>query len=273
MCSNFPERTWIQEFFLRRAVIYGGPVLRYEDESALTYLLTSITKEYNNKAIYTEIRSLHAYDYFNKVFKNNGWKNIPYQNFKIDCSDKTRSYNKLGNNRKRQIKKALSSGVIIKEAKDVFEICEFYSLLKILYDRKIRKPLPPKDFFINFFKANLGIFLLIIYNQKMIGGIMCPILEKRCLYEFYICGLDEEFKDQYPSVMATWAAIEYASKNNIPVFDFMGAGNKDSAYGVRDFKSRFGGELVEYGRYLKINKPFLYIVGKIGIRLLSLRQK
>jgi lipid II:glycine glycyltransferase (peptidoglycan interpeptide bridge formation enzyme) len=96
---------------------------------------------------------------------------------------------------------------------------------------------------------------------------MCPILEGRAIYELYICGLDDEYKEQYPSVMATWAAMEYATQNNIPIFDFMGAGKPDERYGVREFKARFGGELVEYGRFIKINQPVLYKLGKFGLKL------
>jgi serine/alanine adding enzyme len=99
---------------------------------------------------------------------------------------------------------------------------------------------------------------------------MCPVLNGRCLYEFYLFGLDEQYKDQYPSVMATWAALEYANANHIPWFDFMGAGQKELDYGVREFKSRFGGELVEYGRYIKINRPMLYEIGKAGLKLMKL---
>ena len=96
---------------------------------------------------------------------------------------------------------------------------------------------------------------------------MCPILEGKTVYEFYICGLDDEYKEQYPSAMATWAAIEYAYQNNIIVLDFMGAGKPDEQYGVREFKARFGGELVEYGRFIKINNHFLYKLGKFGLKL------
>jgi serine/alanine adding enzyme len=270
---TFQKEPGFRSFFSRRAIIYGGPVLIYEDESALTYLLTVITKEYKNKAIYTEIRSLHNYDHLNKVFERNGWKNIPYQNFRIDCSDKDRLYQKLSNNRKRQINKAFNSGVIIKEAKDVFEIYGFYSVLKILYDKKIKKPLLPQDFFIDFYKANLGIILLVIYKEKIIGGIMCPRLENRCLYEFYICGLDKEYKAQYPSVIATWAAILYANENNIAVFDFMGAGRKGENYGVRDFKARFGGEPTKSMRYLKINNFLLYKTGQLALNQLKVLRK
>ena len=37
---------------------------------------------------------------------------------------------------------------------------------------------------------------------------MCPLLAGKAIYEFYICGLDQEFKEASPSVMATFAAID-----------------------------------------------------------------
>lgn len=66
----------------------------------------------------------------------------------------------------------------------------------------------------------------------------------------------------YPSVLATWAGIEYAAKNGFEYFDFMGAGKPDESYGVREFKSKFGGELVSYGRFLYVYKPLVYKLAK-----------
>ena len=98
---------------------------------------------------------------------------------------------------------------------------------------------------------------------------MCPVLPGRSLYEFYVCGLDDEYREQHPSIMATWASIEFALENNIPVFDFMGAGQPEKEYGVREFKARFGGQEVEYGRFLKIQNPFLFPIGKLGLKIMS----
>ena len=64
-------------------------------------------------------------------------------------------------------------------------------------------------------------------------------------------------------------AIDYANKNNIEYFDFMGAGKPDQDYGVREFKSKFGGELVEFGRFVKILNPMLYNFGKLSLKILS----
>ena len=261
----------IKGYFSRRAIVYGGPVLKEKDsESCLEYLITSVTNEFIKKSIYIEIRNLNNYDIVQDVFLRNGWKYIPYQNFHVDCSDKMQLYNRLGNNRKREIKKAINSGVTIKEAEDISEISEFYIILQKLYNQKIKKPLFSKKFFEMIFIKEFGKYFLVIYDKKIIGGIICPILKGKYIYEFYVCGQDEEYKEQYPSTMATWAAMEFANNNHIPIFDFMGAGIKGLDYGVRDYKSRFGGELVEYGRFIKIANPILYKIGRFVLKFIKL---
>ena len=50
----------------------------------------------------------------------------------------------------------------------------------------------------------------------------------------------------------------------------MGVGKPDQEYGVRDFKARFGGELVNYGRLTRINNPFLYSLAEFGYNVLAL---
>jgi lipid II:glycine glycyltransferase (peptidoglycan interpeptide bridge formation enzyme) len=49
----------------------------------------------------------------------------------------------------------------------------------------------------------------------------------------------------------------------------MGAGKPDEAYGVRDFKAKFGGKLVEHGRFLFVCKPLLYKIGILGVKILK----
>jgi serine/alanine adding enzyme len=262
-----------KNYFSRRAIIYGGPVLRDGATAGLKYLLSQISIAFKKKSIYTEIRNLHDYGVFRKVFDSDGWQYTAYQNFIVDCSDFDRLFHNLGSNRKRQIKKALSSGVEIKEAESLKEVNEYYTILTRLYYEKIKKPLFPKIFFEEFFSRNLGKFFLVMYKGQIIGGLMCPILKDKCIYELYVCGLDEDYREQYPSVMATWAALEYANKNGIAEFDFMGAGKKELDYGVREFKARFGGKLIEYGRYIKINDNFLYKIGVFALNLMQKRTK
>lgn len=97
----------------------------------------------------------------------------------------------------------------------------------------------------------------------------CVILPGQCLYEWFVCGAENAAKEAYASVAATWAGIEYAATNAIPRFDFMGAGAPGSDYGVRNFKSKFGGQIEEHGRFLYICSPRLYAIGKTGMKLLQ----
>ncbi|MFZ2338235.1 MAG: peptidoglycan bridge formation glycyltransferase FemA/FemB family protein [Bacteroidales bacterium] len=253
-------------FFSRRAIIYGGPLIEPSYPEAIDYLLEHISLALKGKVIYAETRNLSDYSMFREVFHKYGWDYVPYLNFIIRTDDFGEMVKSVSASRLRNIKRAKASGVTWKKAETLEEVKELYSILRVLYSSKIRKPLLPWDFFRLFFEENVGVFLLVMFKSKIIGGIVCPLMSGKALYEFYVCGLDNEFRDQNPSIMATWAALEYASENGIPAFDFMGGGKPDEEYGVRDFKARFGGRRVEYGRFRRILNPFLYRIGEFVIK-------
>lgn len=255
-------------WFSRRGIIYGG-FLAGDNGETLEFLLIGMSKFYQKKLIYLEIRNYFDYSKYARQLTHAGFRFIPWLNFQLHVSSVEAMQKTMSKSRLRHIKKAVNYGATWKAADKLEDISAFYTILKDLYKNKIKKPLFPLDFFIAFFKANVGKFLLVYYEDKVIGGIMCPVFNNKTIYEYYVCGLDQDYKNQYPSVMATWAAMEYAAQNNIKVFDFMGAGSPDEAYGVREFKARFGGKEVEHGRYLKILNPVLYQVGVWGLQLLS----
>ncbi|MCJ7448588.1 MAG: aminoacyltransferase [Bacteroidales bacterium] len=263
----------IKGIFSRRGIIYGGPIVDDDYPEALEMLLKQISAKLERKAIYIETRNFSDYSLYKDNFLSHGFRYVHYLNFHIATCDMGSMCAAVSSSRMRQVKKAQRNSVTWEEAENIDEIKIFYDILSNLYRYKIGKPLLPVELFTNFFESGLGKYLLIWYKNKIIGGIMCPILEGKSIYEFYICGLDEEYKEQYPSVMATWAAMEYANQNNIPVFDFMGAGKPDGQYGVREFKARFGGESVEYGRFMKINNLFLYNMGEFGLKIMKVFNK
>jgi serine/alanine adding enzyme len=263
----------LKSYFSRRAIIYGGPLLYPVTGSEnISILFKAIEKRIQYRSIYLEIRNYFDLSSFSSSLQKTGFEYTPWLNFQLVVSDLNQVLTEMSNSRSRQIKKAIRQGVKWKVAENKEEIVVFYSILKRLYSEKIKKPLFPLDFFLRFFNSKLGVFLLIMYQGKIIGGIVCPVLKEKSLYEFYVCGLDQEYKEQYPSVMATWAAIEYGNQNRISFFDFMGAGSPVEKYGVREFKSRFGGTLVEYGRYIKILNPILYFMGKTALKILSMKK-
>lgn len=264
------KESGLKSFFSRRGIIYGGPLIDPEYPEALDLLLKQISSKLNRTVVYLEIRNLSNYGLHKLAFANNGWDYIPYINFNLNTLNKDHLIKDISKSRLRQIKKAIDSGAIWKISENVDEVGAWFEILADLYKRKVKRPHLPWDFFLKAFQNGFGKYLLVYYQNKVIGGIFCPILNYKTIYEFYVCGLDSDFKEQYPSVMATWAALEYASENHIEMFDFMGAGKDGEKYGVREFKARFGGKKVEFGRFLKINNSILYFIGRIG---LSIKQK
>ena len=287
------DKCQFKQYFTARTIIIGGPLLAEDiSNEALAALLKAVKEckvesvkckgTKNGKAeplastpytlhstpIYIETRNLHDYSRWKTVFKANGFAYQPHLNIQVTCN----AMLTMSEQRQRQVRKALKNGVVIAEPQSEQEIRDWYQILRQLYRRKVRTPLWNEAFFLQFYCNGVGKYLLVKYEGKVIGGMMCPIFAGKAIYEWYVCGLDEAYREQYPSVMATYAAIEYAKQNDIPMFDFMGAGVPDQPYGVREFKKEFGGEVVEYGRYLHIRKPLLYKIGKWGVKMLKIKR-
>lgn len=267
------ERNAIKQFFTRRAIIIGGPLLAEDiSNEALSMLLTSLKNLPSLQGgaggrlpIYIETRNFHDYSPWKEVFETCGFLYQPHYDIHVHCN----AAHQMSEQRIRQVKKAVKNGAEICEAQSEQEIRDWYEILYKLYCEKVRTPLFSAEFFLEFYRKGWGKYLLVKHEGRVIGGMMCPILEGKAIYEWYVCGMDEEYREQYPSVVATHAAIEYAKQNDIPLFDFMGAGEPDVPYGVRDFKMEFGGKLVEYGRFLCVRKPLLYWIGKMGVNWLK----
>ena len=157
----------------------------------------------------------------------------------------------------------------------------------------MKTPLFPFSFFEKLWQHHDGRFILVALNNEIIGGTVCVVFNRdkfetinhkfeiivpqgkettthpSVVYEWFVCGRDGEWKSIFPSSLATYAGIKYAAEHGCARFDMMGAGKPDEAYGVRDFKARFGGKEVEHGRFLCVTKPVLYQIGKLGVWLLK----
>lgn len=181
-------------FLSARSIIWGGPLVQDNDENILDMLLQAYDAIAQKKAIYSQFRNLWMQKFEKKVFEKNGFEYKEHFNFIVKIDSAAENFKKLNENRRRQIKKSLKSGVEIVNAKEMSEVKEFYSILNKLYKEKVKKPLPTFSFFEQFFlMPDLGKYFLVKLDEKIIGGTMCPIL-KDVIYEWYECALDKEFK-------------------------------------------------------------------------------
>lgn len=253
------ERSRIKQYFTRRAVIIGGPCLADDCTTEEVHVLMEAVRRFNeDRSIYIETRNFTDYSAWREAFEAAGFAYQPHYDLHTDCSDREKMIARVAESTRRQVKKAYAEGVQIVEAQTDEEIEAFYRLLSNLYVTKVRKPLFPIAFFTRFVHQKRGVLLLAKRTgenneEEIIGGMLCAILPARVLYEWYVVG----------GAVVTWAAMDYANSNDLPLFDLMGAGVPGKPYGVRDFKLRFGGQLHDYGRYLHVNNRWLYALGKM----------
>jgi len=263
-------------YFSSRTVIYGGPVLdpeEKEQERVLDLLLLQLIEEVKNRSVFIQFRNFRDMEPLKTVFEKNRFHYRDRLNYLVDTSAADIVQERMGPEKLRQLKKGLKHGAQILAPESEAEVTEFYHILHDLYKHKVKKPLPDRSFFLEFYRlsqnGDLGAIQLVKLDGRVIGGILCPVTPGRTIYEWYVCGLDQEYKEAYPSVLATWAAIDYAMKHGLQAFDFMGVGIPGRAYGVRTFKARFGGEMVNFGRFARVNNRLIYFLSEMGYNLLA----
>lgn len=262
----------IKQFFSRRAIINGGPMLAEDITSdELESLLNECRKSLMGKAIYVESRNFEDYSWVRATLERNGWRYEPHYDIKICCTDRDSVERNIGKHRRRYIRLSVNNGATIVNTPNLEQVKEFYTILQELYKTKVKTSLWPFEFFEKLFYSQFGKYILIEFDGKIIGGSACVVShEDNVLYEWFACGNDNTIKNIHPSSLVKYGGICYCFDYQIRTFDMMGAGAPgDGGYGVRDFKQEFGGELVEYGRFKCIlNKP-LYMMGRIGVVLLK----
>lgn len=276
------ENSWLKRQFSSRVVVYGGPLINEnhpEKKEIFRFLLAKLISDVRRRSIFIQFRASYDLSAYNDIFQQFNFSWVPRLNLLIDTTDEEIFTREISSSRRRQIRKSLANGARIIEPSTIEQVREFYNILFDLYRHRVRKPLPDWSFFEAFFRLikdhDNGKLFLIEFQNKIIGGIMSPFQHGKSVFEWYVCGLDAEYKSLgiYPSVLATWAAIEHSGKSGCKIFDFMGVGKPDQPYGVREFKKKFGGRQVNYGRYIRINNRFMYTLAELGYNFLTFIKK
>lgn len=263
------ETNPIKQLLTCRSIIIGGPLLdEHISSDALITLLVAV-KQVTKKAIYVETRNFNDYSKWKEICEQCGFAYQPHLNFHVDTSSVGVVDKNLGKSRKRDIRTTIRDGVTPVYQPTIEQVKQYYQILQNLYTTKVKTPLFSWNFFEQLHRTEHARFILTEYQGRIIGGTVCVELPNRALYEWFACGEDGVYDHIYPSCYATYLGIKYAAESGCQIFDMMGAGKPEEAYGVRDFKAKFGGELVEHGRFLCVCKPLLYWIGKTGVKLLK----
>jgi serine/alanine adding enzyme len=250
------------------AVIQGGPLVVGEDPIQLSKLLVAkFDQTIRKKAIYSEIRNMDNQSALKDQL--NGYEFVDHLNFVLNLERPLDDLWKgLHRNRRTNIKKGEANGVHVEEITSAAKIDEYYQLIAETYD-EVGLPEPPKELFVNAF-SQLGPlghakFFGAFHDDKCIG-IRADLLFNGRIYDWY-AGSSKANLSHYPNDCIVWHIIKWGKENGYKVFDFGGAGNPNKPYGPREFKRRFGGEMISPGRYLRTYSPIKYKLATHGLEL------
>jgi len=263
------EKEGIISRLATRSILNGGPIIKEGFEDVIPELSKIIIDLFKNKSVYTEIWNMvpqaKFVSYYTKYFRY-----TPHLNYfvDLDCDiDAVRS--RISKSTRKHIRKAEKSlKIIVVENETQFNY--FYDCLAATYNR-LSFPLISRDIFKKVYESNLGIFLLAYHDDLPVASRVVLTFGNE-IYDWY-AGDKDEYKSYYPNELLVWWILKYGVENGFKWFNFGGAGKPGVEYGPREFKRRFGGELVEYGRYQYVNSKMLYFVIQQSIKFLKLLRR
>ncbi|MBI4787674.1 MAG: GNAT family N-acetyltransferase [Chloroflexi bacterium] len=250
-----------------RALFYAEPLCREDEvgQQALTVLLREHEAEMRDKTLFAEVRPLHAAGVERTVLERCGYQFEEYLNFLIDLTKpRDELWRAMTNSCRANIRRGLKRGVAIADETTEQGVEILYDLLRASYARA-QVPLADKSLFrcgleVLGPRDMLRVFIARL-DDKPIGASVVLLFKQR-VYEWY-WGV-QRMVSVYPAEVVTWHRIEWGQQHGYVLYDFGGAGSPYKPYGVRDFKRKFGGERVNFGRYRKIYSPWRMALAEKG---------
>jgi lipid II:glycine glycyltransferase (peptidoglycan interpeptide bridge formation enzyme) len=245
-----------------RAVVYGsvlhapGP----KGQEALALLLRTYRQEVSGTALFTELRNLSNMEAGQPILGEHGFVYEEHLNYLIDLKRPPEAIlQSIGRRTRKNIRRGLRRGkVVVEEAKEREEMAVCYDLLRQTY-QAAQVPLADRSLFEAAFALlypkGMVRFTLARVGQSPAAASV-ELLYKDVIYGWY-GAVDRTYSSYVPNELLMWHILQWGAENGYRLYDFGGAGKPDEEYGVRDFKAKFGGDLVCYGRNIYVHTPAL----------------
>ncbi len=259
-------------YFTKRAVITGGPLIKDNDSTIFNFLVEQVAGLLRRKCVYVQIRNLCDTNSFRSDFEKNGFVYEKHLDIIHDLTLPKEIINSgISKNKRGNINKSINKGTCFTEIVNFRIFKSGVELIQKTYE-KVNLPSPSNAFFYNsFIRLNKSGFLKAFgaFADNDLIGIRLELCYKGLIYDWY-AGSDDRFKNRYPNDFLPYHILHWGNENGFGKFDFGGAGKPDKPYGVRDHKLKFGGELVCFGRYERVNQPVIMLFSKTAFRLLQI---
>jgi CelD/BcsL family acetyltransferase involved in cellulose biosynthesis len=259
-----------------RAIFYAEPLCRADAEGveALASLLAEHDTGMQTRALFSEVRPNSKAGLEREALEQCKYEYEEYLNYVIDLrKSPDQLWHGMTNTCRANIHRGQRHGLRIVEESSEAGIDRLYRCLQTTYNHA-HVPLADKSLFLNALrilhpKGMLKVFVACCGDRPV--GASALLLFKQTAYEWYWGAA--RLKSVYPAENVTWNRIEWSQQQGYQRYDFGGAGWPGKPYGVRDFKAKFGGELVNYGRYRKVYSRWRFLLAEgaysVGRKLIS----
>ncbi|RIK23486.1 MAG: hypothetical protein DCC51_03445 [Anaerolineae bacterium] len=254
-----------------RAVAYGGVACRCgrEEQAALNLLLEAYDRERSGSVLFTELRNAAPAGCLQSTLDANGYRHEDHLNFYIDLTQpETALWGNIRSNARRNVRKAETMGVTVDEITKPDGLGSVYDVLRAVYKR-LQVPLPDASLFISAFQTLYPLDMMRVLVARMDNvsiGVLTLLIHQGVMTYWYT-GTLREFSTFRPADLLVWRALKLGADSGCRMFDFGGGGRPDEEYGVRDFKAKFGGKLVNYGRNTCVHAPRRLSFSRRGYQL------
>jgi hypothetical protein len=255
-----------------RAVAYGS-LLYNQDETgrkAVEALLHSYTEEVGGQTLLTELRNLSDLSAIQPVLIGCGFEYEDHLNFLIDLDRSVKKVmQSIGSRTRKNIRRGLRKDeIVIEEIIDRNKISVAYDLIQKSY-AYAQVPLADQSLFQAAFDVlhpkDMVKFWLARLDDVYVGASV-ELLHRDVMYGWY-GGVDRDYSSHVPGELLTWHILKWGAEHGYRMYDFGGAGKPDEDYGVRDFKAKFGGKLVCFGRNTYVHSPLLLRISEVGYQV------
>jgi len=241
-----------------RSILYGEPLCNEDPMSvaALAELVEIHDRRMSNQVLFTEVRPLCGPGPERQALERNDYEFQEYLNYIIDLSPPIESlWKNMRKSARRGVRQCERRGFHIRELNSREDVEQLYAILKTTYHRA-QVPLADSSLFEAAFEElhPRGMLRLIATYEGDTPLAMDSLLTFNGRTFAWYGGL-ERITGISPFDYLQWYEIVWARCHGCEIYDFGGAGWPNEPYGVRDYKAKFGGELVSFGRYRKIHRP------------------
>lgn len=242
-----------------RAIAYGGVLCapNAEGYTALNTLLTAYQATAGWGALFTEFRNLADMSDLRPSLAKHGFVYEDHLNFLVDLMQpQDVIWRNISKSTQQRIRTSRNKGTSIEEVMEPERLKIAYRFLQDVYAR-VQVPLAD----LSLFRAALDVLtprgmmqvLLARAGERYAATAFLLSYHGRVLY-WYV-GADRSLSAYGPSELLVWHAFQWGKEHGFQMFDFGGGGKPDEKYGPREFKSKFGGLQVNFGRDLYVHSP------------------